>query len=236
MVNCSRISNIKLNKNMKKNQTFLKLLLLTSIVSIFLSCKKGQDDPAISFLSRKARLTGNWLLQSGNWSNITISTQNNKESQIFEFDGTYRKYTWRIDYANGQTVSNTSSKKYQEFLNFERDNSFRYAQVFTNDEGDRDSTIYEGYWYFLDKISNEDIKNKERVQLFVKKLIEIEVTTTGTTTTQTSTYEGTTNSYIMTIDLRRLSNKEIITEFDSKRIVNGMQYIDSGTKTYKQDK
>lgn len=221
---------------MKCYQTFLTLLILIVFSSVVESCKKGAKDPAISFLSRKARLTGNWVLKTGSWSNIIINTHNDKESMIFEFDGTFRKYTWRFDYASGQTVSNTTSKKYQEYLNFKKDNTFRYAQVFTNDEGDRDSTIYEGYWYFLKKISDEDIKNKERVELFINKIIEIQVTITGTTTIQTSTYQGSTNSQIMTIDLRRLSNKEIITEFDSKRTVNGIQYIDSGTKTYNQSK
>jgi hypothetical protein len=38
----------------------LKIALLLLIGTVLYSCKKGDEDPAISFRTRKARLTGNW--------------------------------------------------------------------------------------------------------------------------------------------------------------------------------
>jgi hypothetical protein len=40
-------------------------MLIIIMVSGFLSCKKGEDDPSFTLLSRKARLTGVWKLQEG---------------------------------------------------------------------------------------------------------------------------------------------------------------------------
>src|SRR5687768_15511571 len=46
----------------------IRILLVSAVFCSILvssSCKKGKDDPAVSFLSRKARITGNWKLESG---------------------------------------------------------------------------------------------------------------------------------------------------------------------------
>ena len=50
---------------------FSTLFLLVALTSTFSSClKKTNDDPAVSFRSRKARLTGRWVAQKGS-VNIT---------------------------------------------------------------------------------------------------------------------------------------------------------------------
>jgi hypothetical protein len=45
---------------MKK--VFLVMLAALIVIPAFQSCKKGENDPAISFRSRDARLIGNWKL------------------------------------------------------------------------------------------------------------------------------------------------------------------------------
>ena len=69
-----------------KNFTF-NLLLFIIIIVVFTmsSCKKGEDDPFISFRSRKARITGEWNLKSGI---ITIKEQGLEETATY--DGTYQ--------------------------------------------------------------------------------------------------------------------------------------------------
>ena len=49
----------------KEREIRKSMLLLFSFVLIFTGCKKGEDDPFISFRTRKARVTGNWKLAGG---------------------------------------------------------------------------------------------------------------------------------------------------------------------------
>jgi hypothetical protein len=42
-------------------KNIFKITLLLLIGTFFYSCKKGSEDPALSFRSRKARLTGKWV-------------------------------------------------------------------------------------------------------------------------------------------------------------------------------
>ncbi len=44
-----------------------KLLLLFFTVSLIFGCKKGENDPVFSLKSRKARLTGVWVVESAEW-------------------------------------------------------------------------------------------------------------------------------------------------------------------------
>jgi hypothetical protein len=67
----------------KSNYSLFVLVILLFIGIIFGSCKKGENDPAISFKSRDARITAKWKLAKiestetdligGNTMNITIT-------------------------------------------------------------------------------------------------------------------------------------------------------------------
>ena len=45
-----------------------KVLLLFFMVSLIFGCKKGKNDPVFSLKSRKARLTGAWVVESAEWN------------------------------------------------------------------------------------------------------------------------------------------------------------------------
>lgn len=53
---------------MKSSKIFLFIVLATGI---FHGCKKGDRDPTISLRSRKARLTGIWIMTSSEFQNKT---------------------------------------------------------------------------------------------------------------------------------------------------------------------
>ena len=57
-----------------------KVLLLFFAVSLFFGCKKGENDPVFSLNSRKARLTGVWIVESAEW---------NSGDTTWVFDGAY---------------------------------------------------------------------------------------------------------------------------------------------------
>ena len=48
-----------------KTKSFLAIALIFSSLLVFTGCRKGEDDPFLSFRSRTARLTGEWKLKSG---------------------------------------------------------------------------------------------------------------------------------------------------------------------------
>lgn len=60
-----------------------KYLLLSLIAISFLSCKKGEDDPVISFLSRKERITNDWVLQAIDVEQIKNNEINIKTNEMF---------------------------------------------------------------------------------------------------------------------------------------------------------
>ncbi len=50
------------------NKLFKFGLILLMFAAVFTGCKKGEEDPSISLLSRSARLTGDWNLTTGDWT------------------------------------------------------------------------------------------------------------------------------------------------------------------------
>lgn len=136
--------------NMKR----LVLVFLIAALSIpaFQACKKGENDPSISLKSRKARLLGEWKLTAG------AITENN--------GSTITNFTY-----NGSTVvvsgSVNGSWAYTQSVKFNKDGSF----VLTVFE-DGDQSVFDGNWYFLSANKEEDLKEKEAISLYYKKITE----------------------------------------------------------------
>ena len=90
---------------MKKVILFLLAVILTGIG--FYGCKKGPNDPTISFKSRKSRVTGDWKLTSGSetYANgSTIETRNDDGDNQTVSDGS-------SSYIDVHTLSYTMDKK-----------------------------------------------------------------------------------------------------------------------------
>lgn len=113
------------------------LLAVTIFSAVFISsCKKGEDDPFISFRSRDSRIIGTWVLKNKTYTSINHDITNTKNSVNSEtsvsdekttttktFDGTtytekstndnkYNNTTISYQFSSNSFVSSASESKY----------------------------------------------------------------------------------------------------------------------------
>ena len=167
-------------------------MMATTVVT-FDSCRKGAEDPAISLRSRKARLTGAWKLSEGN------------DTSSYNSSTSYTAYT-----ATNETVSygsgSATSTPYEETLTFNGDGTFEMYNKRTNSSSGNsyDEVTIKGTWDFNSGMGDETKKEK----VILTPISMDQVSTNGSSITTTSTaYVN--NAMIYTIDLVRLSNKEL---------------------------
>ena len=135
---------------MKRN--LILIIVFAGITAVFSGCKKGKDDPLISLLSRKARICGEWKVVEGEvYYVVKDEATDYTESDLFaenalltiqvpqqSYSGTY---SWRF------TINKDGTYKIYKSLKIPYNNAF--------------ITEEEGYWYFLSKNKESEIKNKE---------------------------------------------------------------------------
>jgi len=141
------------------------ITLSTTIIIIVLysSCKKGPDDPFISLLSRKERISGYWK--------ISTATESYGDSTITETD-TYNADGTLLIALPGSSLSGTYVWTYQ----INKDGSY---SIFRNLYIPNYSSLnYEedGNWYFLSKNKAEGLKNKECIAFQATEIIENNIT------------------------------------------------------------
>lgn len=204
-----------------KKKLFAISLLAIMISSIFVGCKKGENDPALSLLSRTARLTGVWSLSEANY---TENYSNGSDTYSFTNQTGIMSVTsvWN-------SFNNTQNYTFSSVLTINKDNTFTLVEVRTDDG--TTTTTTEGYWYFAPKNKELDLKNKEAVVFQISK-----ITIKDSDGTVFEQYTGTTNSHTDIIQLEELSNKQITvilnyTESDE----DGFSYGISGSKTFIQE-
>lgn len=74
---------------MKKIKHIIIAMLLVAIASsIFQSCKKGDDDPVVSLLTRKDRFTNTWTLNKYEKNAITQDVNGSTYMYVVKNDGT----------------------------------------------------------------------------------------------------------------------------------------------------
>lgn len=186
----------------------LKSLILTIITGVILcGCKKGDNDPFLSFLSRKARITGTWSLKEGSLT-------------IISGDTTCYTYTDSLQTLTYGSYSGTTA--YSKKITINKDGSCR---VDVND--DSDLSVEEGVWFFGGKSKDMEIKDKESV---IFRIFSEKYTSGGITST--ATYEGT-SCPIYTLLLDKLGNKEIIFKYDGSSTSSSTTTV-TGTMTYVQ--
>lgn len=201
----------------------INYLMLTAIVAtLFIGCKKGENDPAISLLSRVARICGVWELSEADWTeneggDIYTYSLNGSTMTVTGPDGSY-------------TVTYTETATINKDGTFEAEESWVYP-----DGGGTQTNLTEGFWYFLPGNDELEVKDSERVEFLVKKQTRT-YTYGGSTYTYFDEYEGGSNSEVMILLLDKLANKEMVTLFDlTYRDEDGYIYTQEGTKTYTQD-
>lgn len=169
----------------------LTLTLLLS-VTLFTSCKKGENDPFFSLLSRRARLAADFKLIEGEIITTFNIDGNSDVSHVIYEDGKKR------DGSRVYTVGHYD-------LNFEDDNTYTYSweETLTSEDGipvvDQPSITYSGsgIWSWLGANKEEDIKNKEGV---VMRVLASEVSYSDSTTYTGNTRTGFVSGDIIMLD------------------------------------
>jgi len=209
----------------KKNLTLGLAVIM--FATIFMGCKKGENDP-MSLATRKARLTGEWVLSEASYI-TTNSYDGVTATSNYSYDGTNMTYTYD---GEGTTYA------YTENITIDKDGTFKsvvtregtyYGNNWEEKTGTRTTTT-EGVWYFVEGNKELDVKDKERVEFMITK--ETDVSYNGDT--EVTTYSGRTNYMTSTLLLDRLASKEMITLFDNSE-TSDYSYSQSGTKTYIQE-
>jgi hypothetical protein len=129
---------------------FSTLLLITFIAAFLSGClKKGEDDPLISFRTRKARVVGNWTMTSGKRS--------------YSYGGFFTETTYDKTNYYSQTNYDTNYPPRQESgsakftIKFNKDGTVNYQRFL----GSQDEFGLFGTWNFTGGVGKH--KNKEQI-------------------------------------------------------------------------
>jgi len=169
-----------------KRIVVLSLYLIVTFV-LFNGCRRGEDDPFISFRSRKARVTGKWKMTSYK------TTYNYTESSGFTteiFIGNGSTYTFTDLNSYGVNSSKTGTFTYE--ITFKKDGSYT-AQI--NEDGE--ITNIEGKWNFTRGVG--DMKDKSQITLYETSYKDRDDTNTSTGHYFNDTY-----------DLKELRNNKMV--------------------------
>jgi len=137
---------------MKKLRSLTTIIVLAAAAFTISSCKKGENDPFLTFHSRDARLTQNWKLVSFNGT--SVETLNGAETNVeYTYDGT-NLYTT----INGSTTSATYGFTMEVKANGEVFSSESLNDIDNGDPLSQSSKT--SFWYWGD-----DDKNKTAVYM-----------------------------------------------------------------------
>ncbi len=195
---------------MKK--VFFLMLIAILALPVFQSCKKGENDPAISFLSRKARLVGEWKLTSGNRQVV----YSNGETETYTYDGAL--------VVHESTGDPTETTVYTRTFTIYKDGVFTSARFEGNNQ-----YYEEGVWYFGPRSKDLDLKNKETVCFSTTKYTYVFPPQPAQVIEMGGTH-AIGYPYVWQID--RLSNKELIFLIDEYYAAGNGNYTATGTMTY----
>jgi hypothetical protein len=188
---------------MKNLKNIFFLLTLITAFGLTSACKKGEEDPGLSFRSRKNRLANDWVLQSGK---VIIKT----------FPPTGGSYQTNINYNEGGFYNVSRSDGFTDKGNYEidlrifKDGRFSKEHNETPENQTRGTSTEEGTWHFSGGGGN--VKKKELLTLYKEKSTFISQNATLNTTIN---YNG---GNLFEID--RLANDELILKA-SQRVTNG---------------
>ncbi len=240
---------------MKKTLYFLGII---GIIFAFYGCRKGKEDPFISLMSRKARLTGTWQISGAQWTEevywdkgiptlfpLPSSVYNHlgiqKDLEVQYYDYYYENNSLtEIDRNDNDT---TIYSPYTYTITFNKDNTFElnvYSRT-KNSDGyySMDSYTLNGYWHFLSK--TEEAKNKERVIMEVTKYFYSykeqygEDVYSDTATANISGSGWMNSDIVQVIDLLGLSNKTLKIRYNqSIEHVNGDYFKIYGWVSFKK--
>ena len=184
--------------------------ILTPLLSILIfslclsSCKKGENDPLLSLLSRKARLIGDWKVTNevitASETYVDLDSNLNINSN---YDGN-KKMNIIVTETPSGTKTSKDSTYYSQTLSINKDGSYKLSVIYNSGTN---LNISEGTWSFLGKSDINKLKKKEAIFL---------------TTTKSTIFNGSaTNVYDYsnlngkTILIDQLKNKQLIMVVDN---------------------
>jgi len=169
-----------------KRIVVLSLYLMVTFV-LFNGCRRGEDDPFISFRSRKARVIGKWKMTS---SKTIYNHTESSRSTTEIFIGNGSTYTFTEQNSNGTNFSKTGTFTYE--ITFKKDGSYT-GQM--NQDGE--ITNIEGKWNFTRGVG--DMKDKSQITLYETSYKDLDDTNTSTGHYFNDTY-----------DLKELRNNKMV--------------------------
>jgi len=163
---------------MKKNILFIALSLMVGS-TVLTGCKKGENDPFLSFKSRDARITELWKL-----TKVEGTENNNGSITTTNYDGSILTTTYG---------SFNNSVSYSLTIEIKKDGTYQSIEI-----NDGDTETIDGRWYWsnsaknktaitLDNLGTFDVNGLKSKELILKNYSK-DVTVSGGTT---DTYEST---------------------------------------------
>lgn len=138
------------------------ILALVIGASFFTTCKKGKDDPAFSLLTRKARLAGDWTVESGTVSFTYLFRPDPPYNELYSFTGSDLKLN-TTEFNQTPTIY---VGKYLLNLTFKKDGSFSLTETITGTSVSAFSAS--GTWNFTSGVGKA--KNKDGVILRINSV------------------------------------------------------------------
>lgn len=153
------------------------ILVATILICCNLSCKRGKEDPFLSFRSRTSRITGEWKLTK-------ISGEH---TEVREFDSYTIKQNWDFESKDGRDsliITKSSDvwsadvievhRTYECRLTMNKDNSCsaKYSKKIDNGTEKWD---YAGGWDWLDEGKNKQYVNIEALKITYDHQTNLEI-------------------------------------------------------------
>jgi hypothetical protein len=198
-------------------------LAIVAATTTFTGCKKGENDPFLSLKSRRARLAGEWKFTSADITSKTVNSfggTTTTTTEVTKYDGTTETTTTTTVVSGGGTNSSSSTYRYTQELTFNKDGSYKWVSVDTDNNG---TYTQEGSWAFVGKSKNGELKNKEAIVLS-------ETSSSSSQGGNTSSSSRTGFDAGMTLILDQLKNKEVVIKVNYTYSQTG--YSDETTGTY----
>lgn len=211
---------------MKKNIFMKSIVGLTFICLVLMGCKKGDEDPFFSLLSRKNRICGEWDLKAVNSSSSSTDDNGYVSTSSIIYEGGDIIESFEDDYQTSLTKKTID--KYT--LNIKKDGTWTLHQTYNVH---RTQTVFNtteiltyhtdrfesGNWAFINKTKGE-YENKERVIFYLLESSSNTESTTivtmspsDTTTEELGSYKSEVVNSIgeisFTYDLLMLKSKEM---------------------------
>jgi hypothetical protein len=183
-----------------------KIFIIALALGLLVSCKKGENDPGLSFRSRDKKVVGEWSVES--FENYNLSQTTTTKTEIKEV---YAGSTISTTNTTGtQTNTAVSTASYKGNLTINKDGTAQYVEVSTVGAASTTRT-YNGTWMWGDSKKNKTILylnfnnfNSQLIQsqsliideLRNKKIVLKDNYTNIVASTNTTT---TTNNYTLTL-------------------------------------